>query len=151
MTFDHSEQVESDDMLNLTSMIDVVFTLLAFFIITVRVFGVEQDAVVAAAPNPLVEGLEAGDLPESLMIRLLDRPDAQEMLIIIGGHSYSSAQAITQTLREVNLPQVPVVFAAAPTVSVEQVTSAVDAALQSPMRRVSLRQATADELRWGGP
>ena len=150
MKFDQAEHVESEDLLNLTSMIDVVFTLLAFFIITVRVFGVEQDAIVGAAPTKVAQGLHAGDLPERVIIRLLDQPGSEAPRIIIGGQSYSNAAAITQTLREINLPEVPVVFAAAPTVSVERVTAAVDAALQSPMKRVSLRQAMADEMNAGG-
>ncbi|MGB7157793.1 MAG: biopolymer transporter ExbD [Tepidisphaeraceae bacterium] len=149
MKFDRNEpEQESEDLLNLTSMIDVVFTLLAFFIITVRVFGVERDAVVSAAGRAgSAVGLARGDLPERVMIRLIEQPAAPgKMAIEIGGNQFTEAAAITQQLREINLPDVPVVFASAPNLTVEQVTGAVDAALHSPMRRVSLRQLSAEEM-----
>jgi len=149
MRFDTPQaEEEAEDLLNLTSMIDVVFTLLAFFIITVRVFGAERDAVVAAAARAgAAAGLARGDLPERVVVRLTDQPDtAGAMRIEIGGQEFSEPGAITRQLREINLPDVPVVFASAPTLTVEQVATAVDAALHSPMKRVSLRQLSPEEM-----
>ena len=147
----HSDEAPA---LNLTSMIDVVFTLLAFFIITVRVFGAERDAVVGPAGAAGKAGLEPGDLPQQIVIVLQPAPTSSEssaassMRILIGGHVYTQPAAITQQLREINLPDVQVVFASSPQLAVEQVASAVDAALVSPMKRVTLRQATSDD--WTG-
>jgi biopolymer transport protein ExbD len=139
---------ESEDLLNLTSMIDVVFTLLAFFIITVRVFGVERDAAVgAAAKAGGAAQLVKGDLPDAVMIRLVENPAAATKIgIEIGGQHFDEPAAITRQLSDINLPDVPVVFASSPSLTVEQVTGAVDAALQSPMRKVSLRALTSEEL-----
>jgi len=139
---------ESEDLLNLTSMIDVVFTLLAFFIITVRVFGVERDAAIGAAGKAGgAAQLVKGDLPDAVMIRLVESPSAATKLAIeIGGQHFEDPAAITRQLSEINLPEVPVVFASSPNLTVEQVTGAVDAALQSPMKKVSLRALTNEEM-----
>jgi biopolymer transport protein ExbD len=139
---------DSEDLLNLTSMIDVVFTLLAFFIITVRVFGVERDAAIGAAGKAGgAAQLVKGDLPDAVMIRLVENPAAATKLAIeIGGQHFEDPAAITRQLSEINLPEVPVVFASSPNLTVEQVTGAVDAALQSPMKRVSLRALTNEEM-----
>jgi biopolymer transport protein ExbD len=139
---------DSEDLLNLTSMIDVVFTLLAFFIITVRVFGVERDAAIGAAGKAGgAAQLVKGDLPDAVMIRLVESPSAATKLAIeIGGQHFEDPAAITRQLSEINLPEVPVVFASSPNLTVEQVTGAVDAALQSPMKKVSLRALTNEEM-----
>ncbi len=148
----HTDGPEEDaeDLLNLTSMIDVVFTLLAFFIITVRIFGIERDAAVGAAQRAQT-GLVKGDLPDAVLVRLLEMPAGAErkMTIEIGGQQFTEPAAITTQLSEINLPDIPVIVAGAPNLTVEQVTSAVDAALQSPMRNVSLRQLSPEELRPG--
>jgi len=151
MKFGQSEpEEESEDLLNLTSMIDVVFTLLAFFIITVRVFGVERDAAVGAAGRAsagAAAALVKGDLPEAVMIKLTENPaTATKMSIEIGGQRFDDPAAITRQLSDINLPAVPVVFASAPNLTIEQVTGAVDAALQSPMRNVSLRSLSSEEM-----
>jgi biopolymer transport protein ExbD len=146
----HANEPEEDaeDLLNLTSMIDVVFTLLAFFIITVRIFGVERDAAVGAAGRAgAAATLAKGDLPESVMIRLVENgAAASKMTIEIGGQRFDDPAAITRQLGDINLPDVPVVFASSPNLTVEQVTGAVDAALSSPMRKVSLRALAPEEL-----
>jgi biopolymer transport protein ExbD len=146
MKFDRQPEADSEELVNLTSMIDVVFTLLAFFIITVRVFGVERDAVVGPAAEHGASGLVQGDLPERVTVSLAERPGSSDMRIFIGGFEFNDPAAITTQLREINLPQAQVVFAVSPGLLVEQVAAAVDAALQSPMKKVSLRQAEADEL-----
>ena len=148
-----SGQPEEDagDLLNLTSMIDVVFTLLAFFIITVRIFGIERDAAIGAAQRAQA-GLAKGDLPDAVLVRVLsskpsgDGAPGQQMTIEIGGQQYTSAAAVTKQLDEINLPDVPVIVASAPTLTIEQVTGVVDAALHSPMKKVSLRQLSPEEL-----
>ena len=144
---DEGPEEDAEDLLNLTSMIDVVFTLLAFFIITVRIFGIERDAAIGAAQRARA-GLAKGDLPDAVLVRLLEMPGGSErkMTIEIGGQQFTEPAAITKQLGEINLPDVPVVVASAPNLTVEQVTGAVDAALQSPMRRVSLRQLSPEEL-----
>src|SRR5688572_29931123 len=146
----HANEPEEDaeDLLNLTSMIDVVFTLLAFFIITVRIFGVERDAAVGAAGRAgAAQQLVKGDLPDAVMIRLVENAAAaSKMTIEIGGQTFDDPAAITRQLADINLPEVPVVFACSPNLTVEQVTGAVDAALSSPMRKVSLRALAPEEL-----
>jgi biopolymer transport protein ExbD len=140
-----ADDVASEDLLNLTSMIDVVFTLLAFFVITVRFFGAERDAVVGSErPVQQVAGVAKGDLPERVTIQLLEQGNGG-MRIRIGSNEYSEAAAITRQLQEIGLPDVPVVFSASPGLTVEQVTGAVDAALKSPMKNVTLRRLGAGE------
>ena len=146
----HTNEPEEDaeDLLNLTSMIDVVFTLLAFFIITVRIFGVERDAAVGAAARAgAAQQLVKGDLPDAVMIRLTENgAAASKMSIEIGGQQFDEPAAITRQLADINLPDVPVVFASSPNLTVEQVTGAVDAALSSPMRKVSMRALAPEEV-----
>jgi biopolymer transport protein ExbD len=154
MKFDlHQHDEDAEDLLNLTSMIDVVFTLLAFFIITVRIFGIERDAAVGAARRA-ESGLAKGDLPDSVLVRILPTKQpaanggaASPVAIEIGGEQFTDPAAVTRQLGQINLPDVPVIVAGAPTLTIEQVTTVVDAALQSPMKRVSLRQLSSDELR----
>jgi biopolymer transport protein ExbD len=141
MRFDKTPEVVSEDLINLTSMIDVVFTLLAFFVITVRVFGAERDAVVGAEKSAAPAGIVKGDLPQSVTVRLAKEPGTGHMFIAIGSAQFADASAITVQLARINLPDVPVVFETDPALTVEQVTSAVDAALQSPMQKVSLRRS----------
>ena len=152
MKFESGQPEEdAEDLLNLTSMIDVVFTLLAFFIITVRIFGIERDAAIGAAQRAQA-GLAKGDLPDAVLVRVLsskpsgDGGAGQQMTIEIGGQQYTNAAAVTKQLDEINLPDVPVIVASAPTLTIEQVTGVVDAALHSPMKKVSLRQLSAEEL-----
>jgi biopolymer transport protein ExbD len=152
MKFESGQPEEdAEDLLNLTSMIDVVFTLLAFFIITVRIFGIERDAAIGAAQRAQA-GLAKGDLPDAVLVRVLgskpsgDGGAGQQMTIEIGGQQYTSPAAVTKQLDEINLPDVPVIVASAPTLTIEQVTGVVDAALHSPMKKVSLRQLSAEEL-----
>lgn len=142
MKFDKEPEAATEDLINLTSMIDVVFTLLAFFIIGVRVFGAERDAVVGAERSAAPAGIVKGDLPQSVTVRLAKDPNGGAMYIELGSGQYTDPAAITARLRQINLPDVPVVFDTDPNLSVEQVTGAVDAALQSPMHKVSLRRST---------
>lgn len=147
MKFDqHEEEVEAEDLLNLTSMIDVVFTLLAFFIITIRVFGNEREAIVAPAASS-APGIVQGDLPQNILVLLRD--NAGQMRIQIGGREFTEPAGVTAQLEQINLPDVSVTFAASPNLSVQQVTSAVDAALQSPMKKISLREISAEDLSGG--
>jgi biopolymer transport protein ExbD len=145
MKFEKREEiVEAEDLLNLTSMIDVVFTLLAFFVISMRVFGAERDAVVGAERPLSPAGIVQGDLPQRITIRLIDVSGTGKMQILVGSQELASPAEITQQLQAINLPSVPVVFAASPTLTVEQVAAAVDAALHSPMQKVSLQRLGGD-------
>lgn len=146
MKFEKNEEVvEAEDLLNLTSMIDVVFTLLAFFVITIRVFGAEHDAVVGAERPLQPAGIVQGDLPQRITIRLIDVPGTGKMQIIVGSNELASPADITQQLRAINLPSVPVVIAASPSLTVDQVARAVDAALHSPMQKISLQRLGGSE------
>lgn len=157
MKFDKNQPEEDgEDLLNLTSMIDVVFTLLAFFIITVRIFGIERDAAIGAAQRAEA-GLVRGDLPDAVLVRVLHHEQRSQqpaanggaerlMSIEIGGQRFTEPAAVTKQLSEINLPDVPVIVASAPTLTIEQVTGVVDAALHSPMKKVSLRQLSTEEL-----
>lgn len=142
----HQEELEAEDLLNLTSMIDVVFTLLAFFIITIRVFGNEREAIIAPAVSSS-PGIVQGDLPQNILVLLRD--DGGQMRIQIGGREFTEPAGVTARLEQINLPNVSVTFAASPNLSVQQVTSAVDAALQSPMKRISLRELSLEDIPGG--
>lgn len=127
---------------NMTSLVDVVFILLSFFVLTAK-FGHERDVMIGAEP-PMQAGaaVQSSDLPERVVIRLTPGGTAESLRIVIGQTAVTDVSSITVKLTEISLPAVPVVLAADERVRIDQLAQAMDAVLASPMKRLSLSGLT---------
>ena len=125
------DAADLDDALNLTSMVDVVFILLAFFVLTARFVGPEQDLTADALADAPAAAPE--DLPDLINIRL----DA-DGAITLGTRPAADLLALTAALRDLAPADLPVHIDAAPTVPVESITATLDAVLQTHLTRVAL-------------
>lgn len=138
MKFHHNGEADESPV-NMTTLVDVVFILLSFFVLTAK-FGHERDVTVGSEP-PMAGGVQSGDLPERIIVRLTAAADAgahSAPRIVIGETTLADLPSITAKLNEINLPAVPVVVAADERLSVDQVSRAMDAVLASSMKRLSL-------------
>ena len=142
MNFNSTDADERDEaVLNITAMVDVVFILLAFFVLSARFIGNERDVVLGRQVPAQTGGAAAEDLPGVIPV-YLTRDQSGGVAIRVGDARLGNNQydAITLKLAEINVPQVPVAVAADPSLSVDQVARAVDAVLASPMQKVSLNR-----------
>lgn len=141
MNFDTPPSESEEPELNITPMVDLVFNLLAFFVLT-AVFGSERD-LAAGADRPTQESAasQPGDLPDRIVIRLVPAEGSGVSLTLgQAGLGIDAFDAVTAKLGEINMPGMPVVIAADRRVGVQQVARVMDAVLSSPMKRVSLSQ-----------
>lgn len=152
--FEPPEHDDPDEALNLTSMVDVVFILLAFFVLTARFVGQEQALVsgvsVEAAADPQ-------DLPEVLRVRLRagaasGGPEAVDAgggdgaeaaaattVIQLGGRVLPAGafDVLSEQLAAVAPADLPVRVSADRGVQVEAVTRALEAALRTHLTDVA--------------
>ena len=142
MNFDPPPSPDSSDLLDLTSMVDVVFILLTFFVMTAQFMPQERDAVLGASQPVAASGASREDLPEAVIVQLLPGEDQDAPRIAVGQAVLPPGEyaAITATLQEIDIPELPVVLVADASLSVDQVSLALDAVMRSPMQRVSLTQ-----------
>ncbi len=130
---------EDQELINVASMVDVVFILLAFFVLSTQFLGTEKDVNVSYQQLTDSSGSATDDLPPSIPIRL--KADGRGgVLIAIGENMVTEGgfEAITATLTQINMPDIPVAIAADPELSVEVVAQAMDAVLGSPMKNLAL-------------
>lgn len=142
MRFNTAQLDDDEPQLNVTAMVDMVFNLLAFFVLTTS-FGSERDVPVGAESRvERAATAQAGDLPDQIVIRLTPGGEGNAVRISIGQAVLldDGFGGITAKLSEIDLPRVPVVIAADRRVSVAQVAAAMDAVLASPMKRLSLSE-----------
>ena len=144
MRFIKRQDESDEDLFQVTAMVDVVFILLAFFVLTVRFIGGEMDLPIGYTDPGPVTGAAAQDLPSEVLVRI--RPGAAGGLWIAVGESVlpeDGFDELTATLTHLNVPQLPVVIAAEGSLTVQQVARTMDAVLASPMRKVSLGRLDA--------
>ena len=124
--------------LQMVAMVDVVFILLSFFVLASEFRATERDYCLGYSSAGLSPGAHREDFPKSLVIRLT--PEGAAAQITVGQAKLGPDQfgAITTKLAEVNMPDLPVVIVADVNLSVDQVAKALDAALMSPMKKVSV-------------
>ncbi len=139
MLFDHPQPDQADEPFQMTAMVDVVFILLTFFIVSASFVGREHDLTLGNHTQALAQGAQADDFPSQIDIQLHSVVDSK-VQIILGQRelALNGFEEITQWLEQINLPQVPVVVTADPTLTVEQVALALDSILASPMKKVRL-------------
>lgn len=142
MMFKPQPPMQTDEPFEMTAMVDVVFILLTFFIISASMFGAEHDVAMRYRTTTPTQGLAQGDLPPSVVITLRNI-DQQMIGITLGQRELlpNDYSAITQTLEQINLPQLPVVVQSQGDVLIANVSQAVDAVLASPMNKVSLAKS----------
>jgi biopolymer transport protein ExbD len=133
-----------DVLLQIAPMIDTVFTLLAFFVMGTQVRIPERDFAMGYRQMTLARGATAEDFPAAVIVQV--RGTAEGVAITVGQARLPNDQfdAIRAKLAEINMPDLDVVIMADPALTVDQVARAMDAALASPMKRVSVS-------RLGGP
>lgn len=145
MMFKQRSEMHTDEPFEMTAMVDVVFILLTFFIISAQMFGAEHDVAMRYRAQSPSQGLAQGDLPPAIVIQLHNINDTTVSITL--GHREllpNDYAAITQTLTQINLPQLPVVVQAQGDVLIAEVSKAVDAVLASPMKKVSLAKSALD-------
>lgn len=128
-----------DDLFAMTSMVDVVFILLAFFVLSTRFVGAEHDVSLGGERLTATGTASVDDLPTVIVLRMTPTATGGAALHLEGASlPDDDYQAITDRLIAINVPTMDVVIAADEALSVDQVARALDAALASPMKRVSL-------------
>lgn len=146
MRFTAYTDEHDDDPINVTTMVDVVFILLAFFVLTSQFLSPERDVALGHEQRAKTAGASAEDLPDSVLVTL-EPTDAGGARIRIGRQQLeeNNYAQLTGVLREIDLPTATVVIAAHPAMSVEQVAAAIDAVLASPMQKLSLSRLATGE------
>jgi biopolymer transport protein ExbD len=135
--FEHTTAEEVDPF-QLPAMVDMVFILLAFFILATQTRILENDFSMGYQPDSSADGAAAGDLPENIPIEMESAPGGVAIRIGQAQLPLNDFAAIGERLSQINLPRVPVVLLADPALTVEQVSRALDAVLGSPMNNVSV-------------
>ena len=138
MNFDHGQHEEGSELFQIAAMVDVVFILLAFFVLSVRFHSSERDLAMShreAGPSSAI----AQDIPNQIVIRV-GRDASGDVSLALGSASLpvNGFGALTAKLEQINMPQLPVVLAADPELSVDQVAHVIEAVLASPMNKMSL-------------
>lgn len=128
-----------EELINLTSMVDVVFILLSFFVLTTRFIGEERELMVGGATESGAAGLQAGDLPATVRVQI--SPAASGGVAIRLGQVTlpdNGFAELTARLTALDLPQLPVVIAADERLPIAAVAQGMQAVLDSPNQNVSL-------------
>ncbi len=134
-----TEHSEDGELFEITAMVDVVFILLAFFVLSVAFEQVERDVIVGYGDATVPAGASVADLPAQVIVRLW-LGDQGEVRMAVGDRLLpdDGYDQITALLTYMDAPQIRVVISASGDVSVQQVAHALDAVLASPMKNVTL-------------
>lgn len=139
---------EEEELFQATAMVDVVFILLAFFVMTAS-FLVGERELGVGRDDPVVAGAAAAaedDLPRRIVVRLDPGPGATTRLRL-GGRALpdDGFAELTAALEQLDLPDLPIVIAPEARVPIAAIGRAMDAALASPMNRIALAPAREPE------
>jgi biopolymer transport protein ExbD len=136
MTFAPQEKHEYE--FQMTSFVDVIFVLLSFFVLGTTFVAVERDFDLGYREGMLGPGPRAEDFPEQVRV---------ELRRAVGGVAIRVGQAtlpdndfggLKKRLDDINMPTIGVLVLAEDDLSVDQVARAMDAALASPMKKISV-------------
>jgi biopolymer transport protein ExbD len=102
MMFKQRSEMHTDEPFEMTAMVDVVFILLTFFIISAQMFGMEHDMAMRYKSGVQAQGLAQGDLPPAVVVTLRNL-DATTLGITIGQRELRPGDFadITQTLKQI--------------------------------------------------
>ena len=138
--FDRTHTEEDSELFQITAMVDVVFILLAFFVLSVRFHGQERDLAMSHRETSSAITSTAQDMPNQIIIRVDRAEDGVQMTLGATVLPIDGFDALTYRLEQINLPELTVVLTADPRLSVDQVARVVEAVLASPMQRMSLAE-----------
>lgn len=122
----------------MVSMVDVIFTLLTFFVLGSEFRNLEKDFSLGYGRPLLSAGAKAEDFPKSIQFELRRRGDGVAISMGQLALGENNFDAIRDKLAEINMPSLEVQIAADGDLSIDQVARALDAALASPMKNVSV-------------
>lgn len=139
MMFKNQNEIENEEPFEMTAMVDVVFILLTFFIVSAQFMGNEHDVTMQHQSSSPARGLVAEDLPPAIVITLSNL-DPQTVGINIGQRQLlpNGYTQITKILTQINLPQLPVMLQVDGDVIIQNVTHAIEAIMASPMKKITL-------------
>jgi biopolymer transport protein ExbD len=145
MKFNHEQNEDSKELFQVSAMVDVVFILLAFFVMSVQFSGGERDLVVGYQDQTQSTGASAEDLPAAIRVRFNATPSGA-VAIRVGDSAIpdDGFDDLTALLTQIDLPRIPVVIEAEAALTVQQVATGMDAVLASPMKRLSLSPSAKD-------
>ncbi len=124
--------------LQIIPMVDVVFTLLAFLVMGTQFRMPERDFAMGYREVTLARGAEARDFPAAVIIQLRQTPEGVGITIGQARLPNDQFDAIRAKLSEIDMPGLDVMIMADPALTVDQVARAMDAALASPMKKISV-------------
>ena len=138
MRFTPEPSEEAGDLLKAPAMVDVVFILLAFFVLATQFLVPERDFTMGHREAASGGGAVREDFPSIIPVRLM-RTDAG-VAITVGRARlpHDNYDAIRAKLAEINMPGIGVLILADPSLQIDHVARALDAALASPMKKVSV-------------
>jgi biopolymer transport protein ExbD len=133
-----SQEPEAEELLKIAPMVDMVFILLAFFIMGTQFLSPERDFSMGYRKAELAPGAAREDFPSTIPVQL--RRTGAGVAITVGQARLpdNDFDAIRAKLSQINMPGIAVLVMADPALTVDQVARALDAALASPMKRVSV-------------
>jgi len=145
MQFDREQVETSKERFQVSAMVDVVFILLAFFVMSVQFAGGERDLVLSYQDQSQSTGASAQDLPAAVLVRF-GATGTGAVAIRVGDSALpdDGFDDLTALLTQIDLPRVPVVIQADDVLTVQQVATGWDAVLASPMKRLSLDPGGGD-------
>ena len=138
MRFTPEQTEDAGDLLKAPAMVDVVFILLAFFVLATQFLVPERDFTMGHREAASGGGAVREDFPSIIPVRLM-RTDAG-VAITVGRARlpHDDYDAIRAKLSEINMPGIGVLILADPSLQVDHVARALDAVLASPMKKVSV-------------
>ena len=139
LTTDHDEEAEA---FRIAPMVDIVFILLAFFVLASEFRLPERDFDMGYDPAVSGAGALREDLPERVPVELRNSDGRTAITIGQARLPDDDFDSIRAKLADINLPDLPVAVLADPTLTVDQVARAVDSVLASPMKKVSIAKLT---------
>jgi biopolymer transport protein ExbD len=151
MNLTAKERDDRSPTFQMTAMVDMVFILLAFFVLASEFRRPERDFSMDYGPaGTPARGPAAEDLPSHIPVRL--QASGSGVAISIGQARLrdNDFDGIRAKLTEINMPEIGVRILAEESLSVGQLAEALDAVLASPMRKVSYSAVNVGPVGGGG-
>ncbi len=145
MNFESPHIEDDSHTFQMTAMVDVVFILLAFFVLSAQFRQMERDFTMGYTEATLAKGVEKGDLPSEIQIQLSRTETGVAIQVAQAILRENDFDGIAAKLSEINMPAIQVRILADSTLRVGQVARAIDAVLASPMKKVSVSKLTAEK------
>lgn len=138
MKFGPSDNADRPSAFQMAAMVDVVFILLAFFVMASQFRLPERDFSMGySRSGPPAEGAAPEDFPSHIPVRLRSCPAGVAITIGQARLGDNDFDGIRAKLAEINMPELGVRILGESRLRVGHIFDAVDAVLASPMKNVS--------------